>query len=667
MSTRTFRERIRASISDENLQIALDNNALRRKVGRLEAFATLPDYPQRRILAHTVKADVISHLNEYLSRFSDRVTANGIHIHRAADAEEAIQIFFEIAKDHNAHLIAKSKSMVSEEINFNHALDAVGIQVIETDLGEYIVQLRGERPSHILTPAVHLRRGQVGQLFHDKLGTPFTEDIPEMVATARHILREVFLTADIGVSGVNFGVAETGTLCLVTNEGNGRMVTSLPPVHVALMGIERLIPNLNDLSLFLSLLPRSGTGQKLSVYTSLIHAPKQLNDADGPHERHLILVDNGRSTLRGSPLAESLFCIRCGACLNACPVFREIGGHAYLGQDGSIAAYPGPIGSVISPGLLGSENYGQLAQASTLCGACQEACPVDINLPELLLRVRAGKTGESTTSKKNQEGISIPGLLKLGLKAFCFVAGNPGLFLLGQRLGSLVSRLYSPRKKYMHIPDWTGWGYSKDLPRLAKHPFRKRWKKLKQVVDNIAQGSRQPIERDVPEPHKDPSLESQFTDELASLGGKVYRLPEKDVRARLVEILQEYGIDRVCVDSVGEKYISSIPFVLGSDPTLKVGVTGAFAGIADTGSLVLVGGEGRPLAASLLPDIHIALLQASDLVPTLSDVLGRSEIRTASSSVIITGPSRTADIEMTLSIGVHGPKELHVFLIEDNL
>ena len=201
--------------------------------------------------------------------------------------------------------------MVSEEINLNHALEAEGIRVVETDLGEYIVQLRGERPSHIITPAVHLRRGDVGKLFEEKLGLPYTEDIPVLTGTARKVLREVFLTADIGLSGVNFGVAETGMLCIVTNEGNGRMVTTLPPVHIALMGIERLVPTLNDLALFLSLLPRSATGQKLSVYTSLINSPLP------GQARHLILLDNGRAALRNSPLAESLFCIRCGACLNA--------------------------------------------------------------------------------------------------------------------------------------------------------------------------------------------------------------------------------------------------------------------------------------------------------------------------------------------------------------
>jgi L-lactate dehydrogenase complex protein LldF len=525
MSTKTFRARIRQSIAEENLQIALDANALRRKVGRREAFASLLDLPGRRNRAHTVKADVISHLDEYLDRFIARVTANGILVHCVADADEAVRIFLKIAKEHNAHLVAKGKSMVSEEVNLNHALETSGMQVIETDLGEYIIQLRGERPSHILTPAVHLRRGQVGQLFHEKLGTPYTEDISEMVATARHVLRQVFLTADIGVSGVNFGVAETGTLCLVTNEGNGRMVTSLPPVHVALMGIERLVPTLDDLELFLSLLPRSGTGQKMSVYTSLIHSPKRPADIDGPTERHLILVDNGRSSLRTSPLAESLYCIRCGACLNACPVFREIGGHAYLGLDGSIAPYPGPIGSVISPGLLGCKNYGQLAQASTLCGACQEACPVDINLPELLLRVRAGETNENQASNNLEEGNALSAMLKYGLKAFTFVARTPVIFSIVQVIGGLFSRVYSPAKKFMHLPPWTGWGTSKDFPRLAVSPFRLRWKKIKQVINHVDHAGQQPAVPVEPEQPVASSLADRFTDELEKLGGRTYRLP----------------------------------------------------------------------------------------------------------------------------------------------
>src|SRR5512134_819901 len=233
--------------------------------------------------------------------------------------------------------------MVTEEIELNHALEAEGMEVVETDLGEYIVQLRNEKPAHIITPAVHLRRQDVGQLFHEKLGIPYTEDIPTLTNTARQVLREVFLRADVGISGVNFGVAETGTICVVSNEGNARMVTTLPPLHIALMGMERLVRNLDDLALMLSLLARSATTQKLSVYTQLVHAPLP------GQQRHLILLDNGRSRIRNSRLKESLYCIRCGACLNACPVFREIGGHAYQ------SVYPGPIGSVISASLIGPE------------------------------------------------------------------------------------------------------------------------------------------------------------------------------------------------------------------------------------------------------------------------------------------------------------------------
>ena len=664
MSIKTFRARIRKSLADQNLQIALDGNAQRRTIGRLKAFSTVPDYQDRRKRAHAIKADVIAHLDEYLSRFITQVTRNGIRVHRASDAQEAIHIFLEIAREHDARLVAKSKSMVSEELNFNHALESAGLQAVETDLGEYIVQLRGERPSHILTPAVHLTRAQVGQLFHEKLGTPYTEDIPEMVATARRLLRQVFLTADIGVSGANFGVAETGTLCLVTNEGNGRMVTSLPRVHVALMGIERLVPTLDDLALFLSLLPRSGTGQKLSAYTSLIHSPKRFEDPDGPQERHLILVDNGRSAMRNSPLVEALSCIRCGACLNACPVFREIGGHAYIGQDGSIASYPGPIGAVVSPALFGCENFGQLAQASSLCGACQEACPVDINLPELLLRVRAGKLGDNAKINKQEEGVGIPAVLKLGLKAFRMAAVAPAFFSMGQRLGGLLFHIYSPRKKYFRLPAWTGWGYSKDFPRLEMVPFRARWNNMQQVVKQEKQENRLPENPVEPASPLVPSLATQFIDELAAIGGKGYRLPEKEVKARLAKLLQERAIEQVAVDDIGEKYISAVESVRAPDPTVWAGVTGALVGIAESGSLVLVGGEGRPLTASLLPDIHIAILRESDLVPTLLDALRRPEIRSASAAVIITGPSRTGDIEMTLSIGVHGPKEMHVFLLD---
>jgi L-lactate dehydrogenase complex protein LldF len=655
-----FHARIRQSIADENLQVALDNNARRRKEGRLAAFATLNDYRERRSQAHAIKADVIANLDIYLSRFIEKVSENGIQVHRAADSAEALRIFMEIAKAHDAQLVAKAKSMISEEINFNHFLQAQGIRAVETDLGEYIVQLRGERPSHIITPAVHLQKGQVGELFHEKLGIPYTDDIPTLTTTARGVLRKVFLTADIGVSGVNFGVVEGGTLCIVTNEGNGRMCTTIPPVHVALMGIERLVPTLDDLALFLSLLPRSATGQKLSVYTSLLHSPRRPGEIDGPLERHLILVDNGRNRMSTSPLAESLYCIRCGACLNACPVFREISGHAYLGRDGSMAPYPGPIGSVVSPGMFGCENFGQLAQASSLCGACKEACPVDIDLPGLLLRTRAGETPE-----KSEAGIGLPAPVKLGLWGYRVAAGASGLFSIFQTLGGLFSRMYSPKRAYMRIPAWTGWGYSKDFPRMAVRPLRARWKSLKQEINppppsEISKepaSSSDPVKKLLPE---------RFSEELTALGGKVLRVSQKDLILKLSEYLTSRNVDRVYADDLGAEFITTLPLTRIPDPTVRVGVTGALVGIAETGSAVLLGGKGRPLTTSLLPETHVILLKVSDLVPSVGDAFKKPEIRRASAGVIITGPSRTADIEMTLTIGVHGPGELVVFLIDDS-
>ena len=319
---KSFRTRIRHPFQMKICSLLSITTPPRRRDGRLAAFASLPDHQERRTRAHAIKADVVAHLDQYLDQFIARVKANGILVHRAAMQAKPSASFWRsrarfrprlIQREPGPMLVAKSKSMLSEEIDFNHALEASGIRAVETDLGEYIVQLRGERPSHIITPAVHLRRGDVGRLFADKLDIPYTEDIPVLTNTARKVLREIFLTADIGISGVNFGVVDTGTLVLVTNEGNGRMCTTLPPVHVALMGIERLVPSLDDLALFLSLLARSATGQKLSVYTSLINSPLP------GQTRHLILLDNGRSALQASPLAESLFCIRCGACLERMP------------------------------------------------------------------------------------------------------------------------------------------------------------------------------------------------------------------------------------------------------------------------------------------------------------------------------------------------------------
>ncbi len=702
MSINKFHQSIRVSLANESLQDALDANAERRVKGRIAALATLPDWRERRQRAHAVRADVIAHLDQYLDKFTAKVTQNGTIIHIAKDATDAVKIVLEVIevssktrREQNENeyekklypssdfylaqvkalgspiLIAKSKSMISEEIQLNHALEAQGHRVVETDLGEFIVQLRGEKPAHIITPAVHLQRNDVGQLFQEKLGIPFTDDIPTLTATVRKILREVFLTADVGISGVNFGVVETGTICIVTNEGNGRMVTTVPRVHIALMGMERLVPTLADLALLLSLLARSATGQKLSVYTQLINSPRRSNEIDGAQERHLIIVDNGRSRLRNSSLFEALYCIRCGACLNACPVFRELGGHAYVGSDGTIAPYSGPIGSIISPGLLGSEQFGQLAQASSLCGACKDACPVDIDLPRLLTRVRAGERKE--VKKKEAVGLSIRS--RIGLQIYGFIASSPKLFSIAQSLAGLGASILFPSSKWIRLPSFTGWGYSKDFPRPAIKPFRTGFPReatgpISEVNDErIFEKYKEDEESKAGIKFKE-NLTERFVQEFEALGGHAYHVPVENLTKTLAAFLKGRNLEGALiwekVPSLDEEWLtqSGLSLIRNADPTIKAGITGAAVVIAETGTLVISSGQGQPLSTSLLPEIHIAVIKSSQIVESLEEALQIDAVREASSIALITGPSRTADIEMTLTIGVHGPREVIVYIVE---
>jgi L-lactate dehydrogenase complex protein LldF len=676
MTPTQFKSRIRKSIANEALQIALDNNTQRRLKGRALAFESLPDWRERRQRAHAVRADVISRLDEYLVQFIAKVEQNGIIAHRAQDAAEAIKIISKIIGS-EPKLIAKSKSMVTEEIELNHALEAAGHRVVETDLGEYIVQLRGEKPAHIITPAVHLRRHEVGKLFQEKLSIPYTEDIPTLTNTARKVLRNVFLTADVGISGVNFGVVETGTLCIVTNEGNGRMVTTLPPIHIALMGMERIVPTLDDLALMLSLLPRSATGQKLSVYTQLIHSPRRADETDGARERHLVILDNGRSRLQHSSLQEALYCIRCGACLNACPVFRELSGHAYVGVDSSIAPYPGPIGSIVSPGLLGLEQFGHLAQASSLCGACKDICPVDIDLPKLLTRVRAGNPSNETQNAQSK-GIGLSLMSRVGLKAFSMLASSAWLFTLSQKIAGIGTRILSPFSQWMWIPAFTGWGYSKDFPRFATKTFREKFQQEfhhrdaenTEIFEKKREDKKKEVEKRSASEDSNINLVERFSQELEAVGGHAYRVRQNELSKRLIEFLKEHNINAAMIwDSISTLNESDLSEAglrakRSIDPTLKAGITGVLSAIAETGTLVIPSAKGQPLGASLLAEFHIAIISSAQIILSLDEALQNKEVRNASAIALVTGPSRTADIEMTLTIGVHGPKELHVFVVD---
>ena len=453
-----FQDRIAQALADEHLRVALDRATRQFAVRREAVFATLPDAEAVRDRARAIRAHTIAHLDRYLEQFTAAVEAHGGHVHRAATAQEACDLVVRLAQQAGSPLVAKSKSMVTEEIGLNAALERAGLRVVETDLGEYILQLAGERPSHLIAPAIHKRREDVSALFQRHLGMPPTDEIETMTATVRQALRQVFLQAGLGVSGVNFGIAETGTLVLVTNEGNGRMVTTVPPVHVAVMGIERVVPTWEDAEVLLRVLARSATGQVMTVYTSFLTGPRRAEEPDGPEALHVVLVDNGRSRWLGTPLEEALLCIRCGACLNVCPVYQAIGGHAYA------SVYTGPIGSIVTPMLMGSERA-ELAFASSLCGACQVACPVRIHLPDLLLRWRQWTAGHL-----------LPWWERLGLRLYAWTARHPRLWeRAGRRAMALLRRQADEgwiRQGKGPLARWTA---SRDFPAPASTPFRRWW------------------------------------------------------------------------------------------------------------------------------------------------------------------------------------------------
>ena len=385
IKTQDFVAASSAAMEDVNLRRALRQVGGGFNEARLDAIneVSWEAWEEWREEARRIKVHTLDHLDYYLELLHARVTEAGGHVHFARDAAQANAIVAEIARSRQVKIATKSKSMVSEELDLNRTLEGIGVDVYETDLGEYIIQLAEETPSHLVAPALHKTKEQVSELFHRKLGVPLTDDIEEMARVARETLREKFLSADLGISGANFLVAETGSLVIITNEGNGRLCTSAPRIHIGITGMEKVIPSMQDLTIFLRLLPRSATGQRLTSYVSIVNGPRRSEDEDGPEEFHLVLVDNGRSRLLADPdLRESLYCIRCGACLNICPVYGKIGGHAY----GWV--YPGPIGAIVSPTLVGLNEAKDLPHASSLCGACREVCPIKINIPRMLLHLR---------------------------------------------------------------------------------------------------------------------------------------------------------------------------------------------------------------------------------------------------------------------------------------
>ncbi len=648
--TTPWREPIRSALANPALQEALQANARRRKAAWSRAMRTLPvPWEEARKRAAAIREYVLEHWDVLLERFLAQVQRHGVVVHRASDARAAREVVLALAREHRVRLAVKSKSMLTEEIGLNEALEAAGIEVVETDLGEFIVQLRREKPAHIITPAVHLRRQDVGRLLQQHLGIPYTEDVAQMTRAVRAHLREKFRTADMGISGVNFGVAETGTLALVTNEGNGRMVTTAPRLHVAVMGMERLVPTMADLAWMLRLLPRAATGQTLTAYVSLLHGPRGPQDPDGPQQRHLVLVDNGRRHLAETPLADILRCIRCGACLNACPVFARLGGHGYRSLTGAFTPYPGPMGAVVSPGLFGPE-YGNLAYLCTLCAACAEVCPVGIPLPEAILQVRRGEG-----IGRGQVGLPAP--IRLGLQAYARLTAHPGLYRAARGLATALL----PRMGGMvGIPLLRGAAYRHRHPLPA--PRRASGESPGQA------GARPEPAPSAPTSPSDPV--ARFLRQAQQVDVETHTVARDRLPHALTAWCRENGIRTLwpwagqalppgVLDALREHGLRLHP-----DPDADAGLTGVLWAVAETGTLVLPSGPGRPLGASLWPPVHLAIVERERIVPRLENALTDPRLTQGPAAVLVTGPSRTADIEMTLTLGVHGPGRVVVFVIE---
>src|SRR5881296_1080852 len=461
--TTPLRERASNALRDRFLHEALDIATTKFIALRREAFGDFPQGEALRDRARAIKEATLQRLDAHLETLVANVERVGGHVHFATTAEEARRIILDIARRTGARMAVKSKSMATEEIHLNDALEAIGVTPVETDLGEYIIQLAHERPSHIIAPAIHKTKGQIADLFTKELGRTVAADPEALTKLARGELRAKFLEADLGITGANFAVADTGTVVLVTNEGNGRMVTSLPRVHVAVMGVEKVVPSLTDLMVFLAILAKSATGQKLSVYTTLVQGPRRAGELEGPEEFHLVLLDNGRIAQIGGPLREALSCLRCGACLNVCPVYRQIGGHAYG------YTYPGPIGILLTAMLEGSPAVRDLAHASSLCGACKDVCPVRIDIPRMLVELR---------QHLDRDKIA-PASERLVFRAFRRLLASPAAFALSARVGRVLQRPFLRGGRLVRLPLFFGkWTATRDLPPIARRTFHERWKDL---------------------------------------------------------------------------------------------------------------------------------------------------------------------------------------------
>ena len=703
----SFPKAARRSLADSQLRANLARATTTIRDKRARVVEELPDWEELRAAGAAIKDQALLSLDEQLPRLEAAVVSAGGVVHWAKDGSEACSIVARVARSHGLSEVVKVKSIATDEIGLNGALADAGIRAVETDLAELIIQLGNDRQSHILVPAIHLGRAEIRDLFRRELDRPDLSDSPpELAEAARIHLREKFLGARMGVSGANFGVAETGSVCVVESEGNGRMCTTLPEVLVTVMGIEKVVPRWRDLEVFLQLLPRSSTGERMNPYTSLWTGP---GDGDGPREFHLVLLDNGRTRALADEVGrQALRCIRCSACLNVCPVYSRVGGHAYE------SVYPGPIGAILTPQLRGLEEAGSLPYASSLCGACGDVCPVKIEIPRLLIHLRSRERAEA--GPLDPERVAMRGLYR----AFSTRAG----YERAQRLARSLSRPLARDGRIARAPGpLAGWTTSRDLPAPAKESFRDWWRRNRgpesvsvtltsHSAVNVTLGEssgavREPERRrpaptdaraavlaritaalDGAQPPPEPPRAYRTTDDrprsetidlfaerVAEYNATVHRVSEPDIAATVAEICEAAGARRLGIPPDLPAAWRPEDVELSEDGGLTPGeldgldgaLTGCAVAIAETGTFVLDGGpaQGRR-ALTLVPDLHVCVVLGEHVVGIVPEAVARLEPAVGARRAVtfVSGPSATSDIELDRVEGVHGPRILHVLVVE---